>query len=305
MRLAPTEPTTEDLSIQFQLANNAEDRIIEARLDFKTAIDSGFIGYLGSCTLPDDPANFLAETTTTDSIQQNKPGLHTGSRACPWKPRSNPAEPFWGRETVDPAGVYGLLVSSVNNGANLVMEAGDISHIERYGRLVVAIWVGARSFGSGLAEVISDTTPELPLLIKNPVSGEIDETIRHAEKLKRRRGEDAAPVLPIYRGGENARTPKQWEKVYKRFLDLTEGHLIVDFSHGGGRAHDPNVEFERTRVGQARCIDHGINLAQQGYVPAGGLIEASDMEEIIDPHVPFTLGLDAIKELYSQRIKSI
>ena len=84
---------------------------------------------------------------------------------------------------------------------------------------------------------------------------------------------------------------------------------MVDTAHGSEMAHDPRGQFGKTVLGQIACLDHVIDLAQQGFITSGIMIEASDYEHPdpfrqTDPNMPFFHALNGVQELHKIIINS-
>jgi hypothetical protein len=239
-------------------------------------------------------------------LSVGRPDLHTLHRIPPWKPRSN-KESWHGEETTNPAGAYRTLASLAARQTNAAIELGSRAHIERYGPMLTFGWTGSRNAENvALIRTLAIRDPKLPLGIKNGLDGDIDgalERVKMAEKI-RDPGDKPAPVVLIYRGGENARTPEQWEGAYLRALDITEGRLIVDTAHGSEMAHDPGRRFKKTLAGQIAAMEAVIRLAEEGRVPAGIMIEASDIDSPVDPVMPLETALEGVRRLYEIKTDS-
>lgn len=137
--------------------------------------------------------------------------------------------------------------------------------------------------------------PLLPVGIKNDLSGSTDVAVNEARRLSSLREDSDTPVVILFRGGENAKTPEDWEEQYKLAFERTEGRLIVDTAHGVEMAHAPGADFTKSVIGQVACLEHVIKLAEDGFAPAGIMIEASDAISPTNPNMPHSSGISGIQ----------
>lgn len=238
-------------------------------------------------------------------------GLVTLHRQPHWKPRSPRLEgpkPWEGLEDTNYDAALSRMAWAQRKGVKIATELGKTEHINRYSHLLTFAWLGARSLSNYKLQttIIERSESNLPLGIKNELSGEIDSAMDFIELVNKNReiirGDSLATL--IYRGGSNFNNPNKWIDQYKRVYDSTDGRFIVDVAHGSEMAFDPKAEFKKTISGQIACMENVILLSEQGLNPKGIMIEASDYEnpdpyKQTDPNMPFTIALEGIIELHS------
>ncbi len=259
-------------------------------------IGGSIIGIEGPCALTSDFGNTEKENSMAEDVSSQL-GITILRRLPPWKPRTNP-EDWHGEETTKPDETLQMLAQTAKKYRNLCIEIGKEEHIDKYIDLLTFAWVGSRNSNNiDLMEKIALSAPDLPLGVKNGLDGNIGDTLETIKHLVMIRGEGAAPIVMIYRGGTNAKTPNDWEDKVTDAVHLTKGRVIVDVAHGGEMAHDPGMKFNKTVVGQMACLDHLIELVKRGVVPVGVMIEASNIESPTDPTIPVSIALDKIIEI--------
>ena len=303
-QVAPDVPTIEDLEALFPFTVKAENRIERARASLGNLIrgrHSGLIAILGPCAMTGARNIIDREGHRLHQIQADNPGLLTLHRLPPWKPRTNPDD-WHGHESEENTVVdaYGIVSKRAADTANLAIEIGHMTHIKRYGSRLTLGWLGGRNIDNTcLLRALASACPSLPVGVKNGLDGDLDTALRHVEYINTMRGPDEAPAILIYRGGDNARNPDDWEKSYRRALEMTDGQLIVDTAHGGEMAHDPAGNFQKSVVGQIACLDSVIRVAEE-YVelPLGVMIEASDAPSPTDPVMPFASAIAGALKLH-------
>ncbi len=214
-----------------------------------------------------------------------------------WKPRSDP-ESWHGMETTHPEEALDF-VKSINQKYGIAgIEIGKRDHIEKYIADLAFAWTGARNIGAADLQIelaASDMT--LPLGVKNSLDGHIDSALDAIARMSNERPNDAASISLIFRGGNSLTTPDEWANAYAEVADITNGSFIVDVAHASEMAHDPEGQFKKTNAGQIACMDHVIELAQDGIYPAGIMCEASNTPRCIDPVIPTDVAADRIIEL--------
>ncbi len=302
---APELPTTAMLAASHPLTAEAELEITMARgriSDLLAKKSSGLVAILGPCAMTNDIATIEEEGRQLFTETSNTRGLWITHRMPPWKPRTNP-EDWHGEETVNPEGAYATIVRQAINGAGVSIEIGHMNHAERYGQLTVLDWFGGRNIENGaLMDAVAVQHPDLPLAVKNGLDGSIDRVMEHVSRLNSLRSEDDGPVILLYRGGENAKTPEDWERQYREALVATKGAMIVDIAHGSEMAHDPNGGFKKSVTGQIRALEHVLHLAELGESPSGIMAEASSAFSPTDPHMPFDIALQGVRRLHQLRM---
>lgn len=303
-RFAPTKPTIFELQQSFSLTSEAERAIAKQRNVVSQALLgklSALIAIAGPCAMTLDRAIIDEEGNKLKHLQHGS-ALITLHRIPPWKPRTNPQD--WHgleseRKTTTAA--FQTIVERAVRTANVAIEIGHTSHIERYGHALSFAWIGGRNVHNDeLVEAVGLKLPSLPIGIKNGLDGEVTNAIRQVNRLAALRTPNDAPVVLVYRGGSNAKTPREWEDHYLRANEATNGLLIVDSAHGSGMAHDPSGNFLKSSNGQLRCLNHIVKIATQKSVyPRGIMLEASDAPSPTDPVIPFDLALNGIRRLSS------
>lgn len=296
---APRSPALQTLRERYPLSADAKDIIAERRGRTSDAFNRStvsFVTWMGGCALTLDEYVADSEARTLDMMQRTTPGLVTGQRNNFWKPRTNPkanhgleTEP----ETVEDA--YRIVARRAATTANAVAEIGHPYHIRRYGPMLTAAWIGGRNVtNTALIEAVALKLPKLPLGIKNGLDGDITIAQKQADMVNNLRGPNDAPAIVIYRGGENARNPVQWESQYMDALNKTNGNLIADIAHGGEQAFAPFGNFAKTDVGQIACMGAVIRIAElYGELPIGIMMEATNSKNNpVDPPMQFDIGVE-------------
>lgn len=257
----------------------------------------GLVAAEGPCAMTDHEQEINKEGKRLSSLENLVPGLCMLHRLPPWKPRSDP-EDWHGEEITNLEGSKKMVCMRAQDTANVAIEIGLHEHLNRYSSNLAFGWIGARNKDNGaLCESIATFDPTLPLAKKNGLNGEIDQVLDEIDELQSLRPDNGAPIVLLYRGGENAKTPEQWEKQYLRALELTNGKMLVDVAHGGEMAHDPAKGFEKSVLGQIACLDHVIKLAGDGMIPAGIMVETSNIPSPTDPTIPLNVAIEKTLQL--------
>jgi hypothetical protein len=298
---APESPTTAELEAMYPLNFEAGVEITLARERVGEILDGadGIVGILGPCAMNDQAAIIAEEGAAMQEATATHSGLYVVHRKPPWKPRTKP-EDWHGLETTDPEAAYATLSQGANDGVSAAIELAHMPHVERYGNMLTVGWFGGRNVGkSAMMNEVALYDPSLPLAVKNGLDGTIDDALAHVARLRELRGEDGAPVVLLYRGGENAQTPEAWEYHYREAMDATEGRMIVDVAHGTEMAHDLSGQFKKSAAGQERALEHVIDIAEDhGEVPKALMAEASRADSPTDPHMPFQIALNGVLRLH-------
>lgn len=264
--------------------------------DILTRKVNGLFVVVGPCALTGDVDIIHREGNRIRRLDTDT--LATSHRLPVWKPRSNPVD-WHGEETTNPNGALATLRRQAKQNANVSIEAGLEHHIDKYAAMLAFAWTGARNIHNrDLMTKLVTHDPLLPIGIKNDLSGDIDSALNEAQRLSSLREDDDAPVVLLFRGGDNAKTPEDWEEQYKVAFERTEGRLIVDTAHGGEMAHAPDVDFTKSVIGQIACLEHVIQLTEGGLVPAGIMIEASDAVSPTDPNMPHSNAISGVQRLH-------
>lgn len=307
MTEAPASPTTQELRLQHGISPETELAVIQASGKISAALenhDEELVAIIGGCSMTGHQERIEDEGRRISEFGESFKNLHLLHRIPPWKPRTNP-ESWHGEETTNPEGAYRTLASLAISQNNATIEVGSRAHIDRYGPMLTFGWIGSRNDrNTELIKTVAIRDPKLPLGVKNGPDGSIDTALEQVAMVEEVRSysDRPAPAVLIYRGGEKVRTPEQWEDAYLRALDATGGKLIVDTAHGSEMAHDPDKKFQKSVPGQIAAMEAVIRLAEDGRVPAGIMIEASDIESPVDPTIPLEIALAGAKRLYEIKI---
>lgn len=304
MRYAPEQPDTLSLQAMHPLSAVQQELVTGNRHVVSDIIRGqipGFLGIIGACALTGAKHTISQEGDLLNKHAEPTVGLMLLNRLCPWKPRSS-EESWFGEETTNPVGAYATIVERAKRGSNLAIEMGHYEHLNRYGQSLVLGWFGGRNDDLDLKQTVALADQSLTLAIKNPLSGNIEETLEEIQLLNQIRDPGAAPVILMYRGGENAQTPDEWEKQYIDAFEQTRGTLIVDTAHGCEMAHDPSKNFGKSSIGQIVGMRHLIALAENGYAPLGSISEASRAESPVDPPMPLMIAVSGVKRLHAARL---
>lgn len=302
-RKAPESPSTQDLHAAYPLIPTTELDISLARSrvsSMLTGEEPGLVAIIGPCAMTGDRGTIDREGEVLSLLMNARPGLAALHRIPPWKPRTNPAD-WHGQETTDPASAYRTLSSRALQGAGVSIEIGMSEHVERYGQLVSLGWIGGRNIGNtALMEQLAVSHPDMPMAIKNGLDGELETALTRVAHINQLRGSDQAPAVLLYRGGDAARDPGSWERLYREALTRTGGRMIIDVAHGSEMAHDPAGTFKKSSEGQIAALEHVLAIAERhGELPVGIMAEASDAASPTDPHMPFEAAVSAIERLHS------
>jgi len=292
---------------KYQVSNPSQDTelaILNKRLQISTAIQEGIgtIAIIGPCALDNNEDILLGESRQLHRLQEET-GLITISRRAFWKPRSN-EESWKGLETTDPHDSYRLIMGNAQQYANNSAEIGHFEHIEKYGPLLNFGWFGARNKKPGFKQKVADWDHSLSLGIKNDLDGTINDALTEINDINsaRQHIENSGKAILIYRGGDNAQSPDDWTKNYLTALEQTNGKLIVDTAHGAEMAFHPNGLFKKSVAGQQASLNRVLELAENGAIPLGIMMEASDSIETsdsrkVDPNMPFHIAIEGLKRL--------
>lgn len=302
MKYAPEIPTTRDLHRRHPLTHDQQKAIANGQNRLSNVIrhpGNGFFAGVGACTITDNLPVLRREAGQLKQLEQAVPGLVVAQRVNGWKPRSNSADPH-GPET-DPrlatrVRTHELVAILAGEFAMQAKELGYPEHVRRYARSLLVGWLGARAAAGSVdpqeARALLEAAARevyLPIGVKNGQDGDIRTAVARAAAIESLRDGQGAPAFVIYRGSDNALTPEAWEAEYLEALELADGRLVVDPAHGGMRAHTESNG--KSVAGQIAAAEHIIDLAQQGYQPAGWLMEASDTASVVDPNMPYAEGL--------------
>ncbi|HVV67271.1 MAG TPA: hypothetical protein VHB72_04380 [Candidatus Saccharimonadales bacterium] len=317
---APVTPSTAELKAQHGVSDAAQLAVLKTSEAVSDAlVDPGnrLVAIIGGSAMSEPGGRVIAEGARITRLSRKHAGLIALHRASVWKPRSNP-EAWHGLETTDPAGAYATLASLAIENTNVAIELAHDYHLARYGHMLSFGWFGSRSQDNQpFMHRIARRDPKLPLGIKNGLDGSIGVALERVDDINRLRTDiykdrsrtctQVAPAIMIFRGGEEIRTPRKWRSAYVRALEATEGRLIVDTAHGSEMAHDPEGEFGKTVEGQKRALQTVLDVASEGYVPAGIMMEASDIgvpnpEHRTGSPMPLDDALEGAAALYELKV---
>lgn len=318
----------EQLRAQFPISPEAELAVLQTGHDVDEALNSPrerTIGIIGPCAMTNHPVELIQEGRQIVAIGGD--GLVAVQRMPVWKPRSNPEKDWQGLETglveirdgkgytiestkVEGAkAAYSILGAAAEQYGGAAIEVAHDEHFKRYDRFVPVIWSGSRAIDNIEHQLmIATRDPKTPFLVKNGMDGSIDKALAVVDRINQVRNgwvENPATTAVVFRGGENLRTPESWEKAYIDALDATNGKLIVDVAHGSEIAHDPNGQFGKSVKGQIAAMQSVIRLAREGHVPAGIMIEASNLESPTDPVMPLSIALRGVKALHKAKTRQL
>lgn len=307
---APMQPDTPTLHYLYPFDEAARLRRDLARQrvgNILSGEEEGLVAYIGGCAMNEDAVTIRREGAVQAQVTENEEGLYVVHRRPMWKPRTRP-EDWAGLETgpSDNSGydreayaeqAYRTLWVEAVHGSGMAVEIGKTYHVERYSHMLVTGWFGARLLNNtDLRGHMALHDPALPLAVKNPLSGDIQPALEEVQRLNvlraEQHGDGAAPVVLLYRGGENARTLETWEYHYRAAMEATEGKMVADMAHGCEQAHDPAGAFGKSDEGQRRALNHVYSIAGlHGEMPRGIMAEASDAASPTDPHTPHAYAI--------------
>lgn len=313
MTHAPEEPTRLALRQDYGISKEVEIEVLKTAMAISEQLTqhrANTIAIIGGCAMTNNKPEIIAEGKQIDELGKTQAGLTTLHRIPPWKPRTNPID-WHGLETglshSDNTGqgarvAYDTLATLATRNGNVAIEVANREHIERYGPMLSFGWTGSRNIANQPHILyLAQRDPMMPIGVKNGIDGDITEALDAVGKIDKARStvSGAAPAVLIYRGGERASNPTAWEDDYLDALARTDGKLIVDVAHGSEMAHDPEGKFQKSAKGQELAMETVIELAKQGHLPAGIMIEASDIDSPTDPVLPLQLALDGVKRLHA------
>ncbi len=302
-KFAPDIPTTQELQAMYPQTPEQRARIDEMRLRVSHMLgghSTGLMASIGPCAMTKAELIMKSESERLARLTDDPDsGIVALYREPDWKPRTRP-EDWHGLMTTDPQAAYRILTEHAANGANVAVEiSADPRHLKRDSHLLTLAWKGGRNDQEEeLTQALASHNPNLPIAIKNGLSGDIEHALIDVEEIERIRAGMGARAILLFRGGNNAQTPDKWEREYLHAHELTNGRLLVDWAHGGEQAHDPKGEFQKSVLGQIACMNHTIEIAQRtGKTPAGIFTEASDAESPTDPVMPFDIAIEGVRVL--------
>lgn len=249
----------------------------------------------GPCSITEDLEAANLDGFLLDEFGRKTSDVMTVRRLNPWKPRSNPAD-WHGLETTNPSVAMDIIQDANAFGDKVAMEFGLPEHLGRYGHLTTLGWIGSRNaVQTHFIEQVATEDHSLPLAIKNGMEGDVDHILELTESVGKVRGY-GAPVIPIFRGGSDLKTPEAWEDAFIRMSEATEGRFIVDSAHGTEMAHDPSQKFGKTVAGQLVALEHIFELIEEGHPVKAIMTEASLTDSPTDPNIPMHKYLAALNQ---------
>jgi hypothetical protein len=264
--------------------------------------EAHFISVDGPCPLTDNPEHTFEEARLKVANGEGLPGYIALDRECFFKPRTNPAD-WHGLNSSDPDSAQRIVGELADRHANVIAEVGAVDQFDRYGEALTALWIGGRAVhNTELIEALAVAEPGIVIGVKNGLDGEIDLALEQVARVERLRGDEGAPAVLIYRGGENARTPLASQDMYKRAHEATGGRLFYDAAHGVEMAYHPAGEFKKSVAGQMLASQALIHLTEQGYAPLGKFAEASEIDAIMDPHMPLEQALADSRRIHELKL---
>jgi phospho-2-dehydro-3-deoxyheptonate aldolase len=301
-KYAPERPSTEELRGNNAFSPHTVEAIAQKRIEVSRILRgaAGLLAMAGPCA-PKPDRRYYAEAGRIAQLGDETPGLATLNRMPPWKPRSNPNS-WHGMESDNPWGAYQMLHALAATNANVALEVATPRHMDRYGPLSSLVWVGARTTDKGEGDVIKQMAaqdPLLPFAIKNGLDGQLEPALALVDAINAERGPDGAPAVLLYRGGENAKTPSSWAEIVRHAVKETDGQVIVDVAHGGEMAHDLSGQYGKSELGQIACIATLAEVMREGFMPAGVIMETSDVKSPVDPTISLDYGLAGIQALHT------
>lgn len=205
-------------------------------------------------------------------------------RLPPAKPRTNTG--IAGLEQHNLVAAHQLLTDVANMGVPLAIEVMHERHFARFSDMLSLAWLGARDISSTLLRHAASAYPEVPLLLKNGEDGSLKVAVEakktiiepHLVELTspdgrlvkvHSRGNPHTGL--ISRGGGSIKTADDFER-HVREAAATSMPLIIDAAHGNAMAHDEH--FNKSTIGQLRCLDHISKLVQGGMKITGIMVES-------------------------------
>jgi hypothetical protein len=277
----------------------------EARIGLAYAVnnhENHFVTVEGPCPLTNNPEATKQEARRKVAAAEGLPGYIPIDRECPYKPRSNPDD-WHGLNSSDPETAHRIVTILAAKYANVAAEVGSMEQFQRYGAALTLLWTGGRSVeNTELIEDLALADPGIVMGIKNGLDGGIERALEQVRLVERLRGEEGAPAVLIYRGGDNAQTPQASQDMYKRAHEATGGRLFYDAAHGVEMAYDPKGEFKKSALGQELASEALIHLTAQGYPPLGKFAEASGIKAVMDPHMSLDTALEHSRRVHDLKL---
>jgi 3-deoxy-7-phosphoheptulonate synthase len=299
-------PTPAELAEVHTLTPAAAQAVIRTRQDVTrclTGEDKRLVVIVGPCSeddsvQPDGTPSVVRYAQELKKLAEDKAineHLLVIMRCNPAKPRSDLG--LAGLEQKDPVAAHKLLTDISNLEVPLAIEVMNSDHLARYGQLLSLAWIGARNIAETHLRHALSAYSQLPVLCKNGERGELKpalqaiKTINSSHKNARITLSDGRPAHVeetggnphtglIWRGGTDYADPQGFERGLQATAD-TNLPYGVDCAHDNERAHDPAGKYEKSVEAQKICIDHLLQLIQDGKLsnnPKAILIESYLLE---------------------------
>jgi hypothetical protein len=305
MKELAVQPTAAEIHMRHRLDEATGLLVVERQIEFAGAVrdhENNFISIDGPCPLTLNPEQTKVEAEIKSQNGIDLEGYTDGDRACLYKPRTKPKDWHGVYESDREAG-YEIVEDLAATYGNVVMEIGSLEQMELVAKIVTAIWNGGRNvYNEELIRELAKRYPHITMLVKNGLDGDIGPAVRNVNKINEIRGDEGAPAALVYRGGLNAQTPEASQEAYKRAHEATAGRIFYDTAHGTEMAYDPQGKFQKSVAGQVMSSQALIHLTQQGFAPLGKISEASDIEAVMDPHMPLAMAMSDSRSVHAAKL---
>lgn len=284
-----------------KVINDNRDRIKAHRREIARTLlgnhaTKSLVAIIGPCSLQ-NTTEHIQEGLRIMRLSGKLSNIIALQRAPTWKPRTNDKD-WHGLDESDPEDALRLTAWAIRKGIGRAIEIRDTEHLERYQRLLSFGWIGSRNHQEAISrqkqlDISLASIVDLPVGVKNEMSGNIDSALERAEAIATMRlemSDNPAPALLVFRGGKNITTPSQWHEAYLSAHKQTGGNLIVDTAHGSSIAHDHRSQ--KSNEGQTATLSSVLQIARESsLLPRGLMIEASN-HHIVDPQRQTDPNLD-------------
>ncbi len=305
------QPDTETLRMHYGISVEAELAVLGVRERLSRAIQDHqeyFVSIDGSCSLTNEPQVVEDEAQIkAEAAERLENYIGLNRSLCFHKERTDPRS-WRGLDTTERVAAYKIIAQQAEVRANGAAEIGSPVQLSRYGLMLAFGWIGGRAvYNTELIKRIALDDSSLPLGIKNGLDGEVDVALKQVKLVEELRDayDEDTPAILIYRGGDNAKTPKASKDMCKRVIEETGGRVIIDTAHGVEMAHDPVGNFGKSVAGQIAANEMLKELAQEGYVTLGKMSEASAQKSPTDPNMPLAIALEASRVLYEMKMSGL
>lgn len=289
MKTAPHIPTTDVLLKKYPLSCEGKAKVMQSRKKTIAALASAeeLLVIIGPCAMTDNLDEIIDENRRINEFAE-KIGVTVLHRLPPWKPRTNP-EDWHGLETYNPEAAFRISIAIAEQSGNFAMEFGHEYHVPRYIGQAALAWRGSRNENdSHIVKCLAGSDKTIPIAVKNRMNGRFENNCSEKSGVN--------DLIPIFRGGNDIRTPREWMNNYLKLHRMTNSRIIVDAAHGSEQAYDPKGAFLKSALGQIACLeDLAIAARATGRFPRGIMIEASDITSPTDPVVPLDEAFDTVE----------